>query len=742
MQHSYPDYVYYRDHNRVFTDLSAYGSDPERVSWTAPGQTELIEGQLVSGNFFSALGVRPALGRWFLPDEDQVPGKDPVVVLNHDFWQQRLGADPNVLGRILIINAHSFAVVGVAPADFRGVETGFAPDFWVPIMMQREIVPADDLLADRTGYWLFVVGRLKPRVPPGQAQADLSVLARQLAQAFPKTNKGWDAAVMPIVGIPPEFRQLAVPFSALLMAVVGLVLLIACANAANLFLAKASRRSREMAIRSALGASRGRIIRQILTESTLLSLAAGILALGLAASAGPLLLRLKPPMLSFIKIDLPPDWRVLVFTFVASLLAGFAFGVGPALRSAKVDVVSRLKDETSGGDGKGRLRNLLVTAQIAICTVLLIGAGLCLRSLMNAQSVDPGFQVNNRLMVSLDLQILGYSESRGEAFYGQLIDRVKALPGVRSASIADHLPLGFERTDTAVAINGYQPPPGLPGIPVSLMNVGPGYFHTMGTPLLRGREFSTRDNNTSPGVVIINEAMARRYWAGRDPIGQQVTLPFGKRQTLEIVGVVATGKYRDLREDPQPFMYRPFLQAYDARATLVVQTAGDPKPAVAVVEREIHTLDVNLPVLDAETMTQYMSIPLFAAHVTGTLLGAFGLLALLLALVGLSGVVAYLVSQRTREIGVHLALGASRNDVLKLVVRQGVRLSLIGMAIGLAGAFVASRVLSSLLYGIRPTDPITFICVSLVLAAVTLIASYLPARRAIAIDPMVALRYE
>jgi len=742
LQFSYPDYVYYRDHSQAFSGLVAYSSDPERVSWRSGGETELIMGQLVSGNFFSVLGVQPILGRAFLPEEDQVPLRNPVVVLNHKFWQQRLGSDRRVIGRTLTLNGSSFSVVGVAPAHFSGIEALSEPDFWTPIMMQRQISPGMDLLTNRTGYWLFVTGRPKPGIAPQQAQADLSVLEKQLAQAFPKSNKGWDAAVLPLVGIPPEFNGFAAPITALLMTVVGLVLLIACANIANLLLARASRRTREMAIRAALGAGRGRIIRQILTESALLSLAAGAVALGLSALAGPLLLELKPPMLSFLSIQLPLDWRVLAFTLLVSLLAGFAFGVAPALRSSKVDVVSRLKDEATGSPGKSRLRNALVTGQVAVCTVLLIGAGLCLRSLASAGSVDPGFRVNNRLVVTLDLDILGYSENRGRAFYDQLVDKVKGLPGVQSASVANHLPLGFENMATAVAIEGYQPPPGLPGVLVGFVGVGPGYFHTLGIPLLRGREFSRRDNEISPGVAVINEAMARRYWAGQNPVGKQINLAFGKQQRLEIAGVVATGKYRSLQEESQPFMFRPFSQVYEAQGVLVVQTSGDPKPMLATVERAIHSLDPNLPVMDAETLAQYMSIPLFVPRFIGTLLGAFGLLALLLAAVGLSGVVAYYVGLRTREIGVHLALGAERRDVLKLVVKQGMRLSLAGVLIGLAAALAVSRLLSGLLFGIHPTDPITYIGVALVLTTTMLLACYLPARRATKVDPMVALRYE
>ena len=742
LQFSYPDYVYYRDHSQVFSGLVAYSSDPERVSWKTGGETGLIMGQLVSGNFFSVLGVKPILGRAFLPEEDQVPLRNPVVVLNHKFWQQHLGSDLRVIGRTLIFNGNSFSVVGVAPARFSGIEALTEPDFWTPMMMQRQIAPEMDLLANRTGYWLFVTGRPKPGVTPKQVQADLSVLEKQLAQAFPKSNKGWDAAVMPLSGLPPEFNGVAAPVTGILMAVVGLVLLIACANLANLLLARASRRTREMAIRSALGASRGRIIRQMLTESAMLSLAAGVVALGLSIFSGPLLLKLKPPMLSFVNIQLPLDWRVLAFTLLVSLLAGFAFGVAPALRSSKVDVVSRLKDEATGSPARNRLRNVLVTGQVAVCTILLIGAGLCLRSLASASSIDPGFRVSNRLVVTLDLDILGYSENRGREFYNQVIDKVEALPGVASASVANHLPLGFARMATVVAIEGYQPPPGLPGIPIDYMGVGPGYFQTLGIARLSGRDFNRQDNQASPGVVIINEAMAHRYWPGQNPIGKQINMAFGKRSPLEIVGVVATGKYRSLQEENQPFLFRPFAQVYEAQAALVVQTTGDPKPMLATVERAIQSVDPNLPVLDAETLAQYMSIPLFLPRFTGALLGVFGVLALLLAALGLSGVVAYYVGLRTREFGIHMALGAEPRDVLALVVKQGMWLTLAGVVIGLVAALGVSRVLSGLLFGVRPTDPITYIGVALVLTATMLLACYLPARRATKVDPMVALRYE
>ncbi|HEY2930681.1 MAG TPA: ABC transporter permease [Acidobacteriota bacterium] len=742
MQQCYPDYVYYRDHNRVFSGLLCYSSDPIRVSWRAAGQTEIIYAHLVSGNYFSVLGVKPGLGRAFLPEEDQIPGRNPVVVLQHAFWQQRLGSDPNIAGKTLILNGHAFNVVGVAPQGFTGIETGMVPDLWAPVMMQPLIIPGEEMLSTQSSYWIFAVGRLKSDITVSQAQADFSVLAGQLAATHPKSNKGWDAAVLPAIGVPPEFRGLVVPFTALLMLMVGLVLLIACANAANLLLSRAVGRGREMAIRSALGANRGRLVRQVLAESVLLAFLAGAVSLLLVLWTAPLLLNLKPAMLSFITLDLSLDWRIAGFTLLISLLTGFIFGLGPALHGSAGDVVMKLKDSSFGGYHKSRLRSFLVVAQVAVCLILLISAGLCLRSLFNAHSIDPGFQINNRLTVSFDLQILGYSKARGERFYQELLDRTAGLPGVVSSSLAHYLPLGFTRRSAEVVVEGHQPPPPQRGFPVGTTAVGPGYFKTMGIPLLRGREFGPRDSVDSPKVVIINDAMARRFWPGQDPIGRRVSFGFDNPRALEIIGVVKTGKYRSLRDDAAPFMYESFSQSYRPRATLVVHTAADPKQSLPAVRSAIRELDPNLPVLQAETLEEYMAVPLFGARVTGILLSGFGGLALLLALVGLYSAVAYSVSQRTREFGIRMAVGAGPVDLIRLVIHEGLPLILIGLVIGVACALGTTQVLSSLLYGIGPTDPLTFIGVSLLLVGVAVAASYIPARRATKVDPMVALRYE
>jgi putative ABC transport system permease protein len=568
------------------------------------------------------------------------------------------------------------------------------------------------------------------------------VLAKQLAQAHPENNKEWGAAVTPLAGIyDPEFRRFVAPLMMLLMVLVALILLLACANAANLLLAQASNRSREMAIRAAIGASRSRLIRQVLTEGVLLSFGARCVAMLFAKWTAPLLMNLKPPMLSFITIESTLDWRVWVFTFLVSLLTAIIFGLAPALRSSKVNVVSRLRDESTTA-AKSRLRNALVVGQVALCMLLLIGAGLCLRSLQNAESIDPGFEVGHRLAVSMDFRPLGYPESRGRSLLRQMLDHVSVLPGVRSASFISYLPLGFTNLGVGIDLRNYQPRPGQPHPTAGLAAVGPGYFHTMGIPLLQGREFNLHDTDTTPGVVIINQEIARRYFPDRNPLGQRISFVLENHPSFEIVGVVKTGKYRSLRESTQPFMYRPVSQFYSTRTTLVIETVGDPKGMIALVQAAVHEIDSSIPVVDAETLEQYMRVPLFTAHLTGILLGALGLLALSLAMAGLYAVVAYLVSQRTYEIGVRMALGAERSDVLKLVLGQGFKLALIGIAIGVGGALVLTRFLTSLLYGVQPTDPLTFVAVSLLLSAVALAASYIPAHRATKVDPAVALRYQ
>jgi predicted permease len=742
-QFSYPDYQFFREHNQVFSNLIAFSSDPDRTSWTENGQSNLIYLRLVTANYFSTLGVNPLTGRAFLPNEDTNPGNNPVVVLSYKFWRERLGAAPDILGKTLTLNNHAFTVVGIAPQNFADLRPEFETDAWAPISMQKELSPGMDLLNDRDGYWIFAVGRLKPGVTDAQALANLNVVAQQLDRNNADPNrKGWGAVVLPNSGIDPGARVYVVMFSALLMVLVGLVLLIACGNAANLLLARASSRWREMTIRAALGAKRSRILRMVLTESILLSLIAGGVAIPISIWSGRLILMLKPSMLSFLKFDLPLDWRVIWFTILISIVTGVIFGLAPAMRCSKIDIAARLKDESAGAPQKSRFRNTLVVVQVAVCLVLVIGASLCVRSLLNARSVDPGFAVHNRLVVDFDLAILGYTDAHERAFYSQIVDRARALPGVRSVSVTNYLPLGFESIGQPVQIEGRSPEAN-EGLGAGAMSVGPGYFHTMGIPLLQGREFTEADTEKSPGVVIVNQEFVRRFFPGEDARGKRISTTWkGNPVWSEIVGVVKTGKYGSLQESPQPFLYHPFSQGFDAKATLVVESAGDPGLQISAVRQAIQSLDPAVPILDSQTMAEYMTVPLFSARLTGVLLGAFGGLALALAMVGLYGVIAYSVAQRTREIGIRVALGANRASVLLLVIGHGLKLALIGSLIGLVAAFAVTRLIQSFLFGISATDPVTFAVATLLLVTIACLACYLPARNASRVDPMVALRYE
>jgi predicted permease len=734
---TYPDYLYYRDHNQSFEGILAYDGDPHLVIWNRSGEGQTVLGQLVSGNFFSLLAVNAVLGRTISAEDDQPANPQPVIVLGYGFWRRHLGSDSTFLGKTLMLNGVNYSVIGVAPPGFTGLLVGLEPDFWAPTAMVEQITRDKGRLSNWHSHSLIAIGRLKPEASTVAARAEVGVLEHQIETDHPDLKRNLDATVFPATLIPAPYRVYVTAFTGLLMAVFGFVLLIACANVASFLLARATGRTREMAVRSALGAGRGRLIQQMLVESTLLSSFAGLLGLILAYWTAPLLLALKPASLP-ITLSLPIDWRVLVFTLIVSLISGVAFGLTPALRSASVPVASNLKDETQpAGFRKSRLRSLLMTGEVATCTVLLVCATLCVRSLRNASSINPGFNTQRVIAATLDPGSLGYSDTRVRTFYEQLSEHIRALPGVTAASFTDHLPLGPAREHTILD-------PMRPvlsqndAIPVDILRVAPDYFQTMGIPLLRGRDFVSSDGAEGSGVAIINEALAIRLSKTQDPLGQRLTF-FGEKSSTEVIGVVPTGKYRTIGEAPVPAAYLPQLRA---RRTLVVRTSGDPATLLDSIRREIHSVDPSIAPTNLETMQQYMSLPLFPARTTGLLLGVSGFLALTLTSIGLFGVISYLVSQRTHEIGVRMALGARGGDILKLVFRHGILLTGIGLVAGLGMAVGAAQLVSSLLYGIAPTDPATFIAVAVVLCVVTVLACYLPARRAMRVDPIVALRYE
>jgi predicted permease len=764
---SYPDYLDYRDGNHVFSDLAAYSSID--LSLSDDNQPDMISGLIVTGNYFDALGVRAQAGRTFLPEENTTPGGHPVAVISHALWQGRFAGDPHIAGRQMLLNGQPFTIVGVAPPGFDGAEAGETNDIYVPMAMQAVVRPPragysgemnPDLLSKRGPRWLAMVGRLKPGVGIAQAQAELSTLAAQLAAGYPDTNKGQTATVSPVSKGDPEQRGTLLSVAGLLLGVVGLVLLIACANVANLLLARAATRRKEISIRLALGASRGRLIRQLLTESVLIALLGGACGLLLAFWLVGVMRTYAPPANFFpVAFDLSLDGSVLGFTLLLSVLTGLVFGVAPALQASKPDLVAALKDETAlvpGATGRRfTLRNLLVVAQVSLSLVLLVGAGLFLRSLQKAQSIDPGFDTERVLTMPLNINLLRYTKAQGQEFYRQVLERVSALPGVQSATLTRTPPLSGASRQSTVTVAGQEAPDrastsestggGGEGVADQTTLTSPialNYFRTLGIPLLRGRDFDAQDREDAPGVAIVNETFARRYFPGQDPIGQRVSLGGSKGPWLEVVGLARDSKYITLGEAPAPFLYQPLAQHHESGMVLLVRTSVAPSSLVPSVRVAVRSIERNLPLMNARTMTELLGNSLFPARMGAILLGAFGLLALLLASVGLYGVMTYSVSRRTREIGIRMALGARGGDVLRLVLVESMTLVAVGMLLGLAAAFAATRLLSGFLYGVSPTDPAAFLGIVLLLALVALAASLIPARRAARVDPMVAFRYE
>jgi predicted permease len=757
---SYPDYVDYRGRNRVSAGLAAY--EGVTFAYGNGDHSRVVMGELVTSNFFEVLGAPMAQGRAFLPEEDRAPGANPVVVVSHDFWQRGFGGDPQLIGKTAMFNNHSFTVVGVAAEGFAGASIPSRADVWVPMMMRAAVKPNEaPLLNDRQAETLWAIGQLKTGVTRAQAEAELETINRQLQQAYPAPNRfNLDAATFqqsrrltlaPARGtLLHGARQMATLGTTLATVVAGIVLLIACANVANLLLARAATRRREIAIRLAVGAGRLRLIRQLLTESLLLALLAAAAGLLLAFWINQLLMSVQPPFpppMEF-RADLRLDWRALGFTLLLSMLTGVIFGLAPAWAATRPDVVPALKDDTGTGDSRRRFssRNLLVVAQVALSLVLLIGAGLFIRSLRHAQAIDPGFDTDNGLVMTLDLGLQGYGEERGRQFYQQLVERLAATPGVRSVTVADYLPLGFFGSLGQLSIEGQPPPTDGPPIMAMRQSVGLRYFETTGTPLLRGRDFTARDTASSERVVIVNETLARRHWPNLKDIGEVI----GRRIRIGdppapwnvIVGVAGDCKYLGLEEEKWDGVWEPLAQNYAPSFQALARTATKTPNVAAAFRREVAALDPNLPIQNITTLRDQVGLHLWSARMIAGLMTALGGLGLLLAAVGLYGVMSYAVARRTREIGIRMALGAQARDMLKMIIGQGLRLTLAGVAIGLAGALALARMVANLLYGVSARDPITFVVVPLALAAVAWLACYVPARRATKVDPLVALRRE
>lgn len=751
---NYPDFADYRDRNDVFEGLVCYTQRALTVSWG--GQAERIQAMIVSGNYFTALRVRPALGRGFLPEEDTTSGTHPVVVLSHRLWQRRFAADPNLVGRPVQLNGHAFTVVGIAPSEFAGTIAGSPPDVYVPIMMMGHASPAstmDLLFGPRSrslSGWLQMLGRLKPGVSREQAATAMNVLGDQIARAH--ANADGSPRVAPTFllddgsrGHTTLLRDIRFPLQ-MLMATVGMILLIACANVANLLLARASARQKEIAIRLATGAGRVRLVRQLLTESALLSTLGGGAGLALAASISGLIVRFTPPnnnAFSTLTLDSRLDWRMLGFTLAISLATGMLFGLAPALSASRPDLVPALKDEATRSDRKVRrlnFRNLLVVGQVALSVIVLVGAALCVRSLRNWHATDIGFDAANVLVVSADVSLSGYDAERGRQFYSELVERVQRLPGVEAASLATQIALG-DGFGAVMRAEGYVPQPG-EDIGSDFNQIGPDYFQVMKIPLLDGREFGLSDTSTTPPVAIVNEAAARRFWPGESPVGRRVIVGRAPdEQIREVVGVVKDSKYRRIDEALRPAVFIPFWQRYRGDMTLHVRTIGEPRTLLPAVRREAQAIDPSVPLYNTRTLEEQKGSSLYTSRLAATLLAMFGLVALLLAAVGVYGVMAYTVNRRTREIGIRLALGAQGHEVRRLVMIEGTVVVAIGLAFGVGGALAAARLVEGFLYGVTPTDPIALASAPLLLAVVALLANYVPTLKASRIDPMIAMRH-
>jgi predicted permease len=736
-------YADYDEMRRRSATVDLFVFDMEGMSLTHGGQASRAWGLIVSGNYFDALQVRPHAGRFFLPEEDRTPDTHPVVVLGHDFWQRRFGGNLSVVNTTVDINKHPFTIIGIAPPGFKGTQNGLAMDLYVPVMMTNKVKQARIDLKSHGNHWLAAMARLRPGFNIQQAQSDMDRIMADLAREFPDSNENKGTRLDPLWRAQRGATQVLAPILGVLMGVVALVLLIACGNVANLLLARAVGRRREIAIRLSLGASRTRLLRQLLTESLLLALAGGAGGLLLAYWTKNLFMMFVPPTDFPVSVEFQTDWQVLWFTAVVALATGLLFGLAPAWQATRPDVVPALKDESTGAGGargKSRLRGALVVAQVALSLVLLIAAGLFLRSLNNAQAANPGFRPENLLIAGVDVFPNGYTPERGRIFFRQLVERVSALPGVESASLARRVPLGLGggTSSNSVKVDGYEP--AKDEAPYVVYNVvAPDYFATMGIPVTAGREFTWADEAKSQPVCIISEATARRYFAGRDPLGRRIDFGLTK---FEVVGVVGDVPQRFLNEKPRPMAYLPVMQVYRSDAFLHIRSTGDPAALAAAVRGVVHELDPTLPVFEVITMQQNLRGSTVPQQIGGTMLGMFGGLALLLAAVGLYGVIAYIFSQRTHEIGVRVALGAGRRDILRLVLGHGAWLAGIGLGIGLAVSAAVMPLMKSMLLGVEGRDPVTFTATALVLAAVALAASYLPARRAARVDPIVALRYE
>ena len=751
---SFPDYAHYRDHNTVFSGLAAH--EPVQVSVLDGDRSLKLDGEIVSGNYFAVLGIQPALGRWFYPDEDRIPGASPVVVLGYGYWQRWFGGDPGVLGKRITVNRHEFSIIGVAPRGFTGLPAGSgAPraEFWAPVSMFREIIPQlgdFDLLHYWGNHWILVSGRLKPEVSIAQAEAALGTASDQLREQWSKVwgsmkswgdnPSRWKAALVPAAEarVAQQVRRSVTTFVWMLAGTVALVLLMACFNVAGLELTRALKRQREIAVQLSLGADRGRVVRQLLVESLLLATAGGAAGVLIARWTAAFLASFRAPFRVPLAVESELDSRVLAFAVGLSILCAVLSGLVPARRASACDLASAMKVDSAGllaGRQQSRLRGAIVGAQVALSIVFLAGAGLFLRTLANARAADVTVDPGHVLLTQLNPRERGYDEARGQRFYSGLLDRLHAIPGVKSAALVLVVPLGGRRGGTNIKTADGE-------VQVDFNTVSPRYFETVGIPVLRGRGFTDQDRASSPPVVVINERFARRFFPGEDPVGKWVKLTWAATPQAEVIGIVRDGQFMSVRQPVKPCFYRPLAQMYWGNMALEVRTAGEPAAFVTAVRREIQALDKDFPIGEVLTLRSHREAGLAQERLLASMLAGFAALGVALAAIGIYGVVSFAVGQRTREIGLRMALGANAASVLRLVLGGSLIFVSAGLAAGLAAALLLARFVSSMLFGVSTSDPLTFGGISLLLTMVALLAAWIPARRATKIDPMEALRYE